>query len=293
MVIFIGMEKYYFLFGLAFVWLIFAVAYDLKKKEVPNWLNFSLIGFALAYRAFYSAYSSDLMFFIFGLAGFGVFMALGNLFYYSRLFAGGDAKLLMGLGAVLPFEGWRDFIFVGAGFVALLFLAGAIYSLIYSFFIAGKDYAKFRRELANNWQKNKFIVIYSGILALALLIFAYLLGLGFGLGLMVALMMFSISILYIYLKAVDSCMIKLVDAGRLTEGDWLVSDIKLGRALIKKTVHGLSLEDIRRLRKAGKKVLIKEGIPFTPAILISFLVMVFFLAVLGFDFERMIFLLLS
>lgn len=84
-----GIEKYYFLFGLALVWIIFAVIYDLKKREVPNWLNFSLIAFALAYRAFYSSYASDWMFLVFGLAGFGMFLILGNLFYYSHLFAGG------------------------------------------------------------------------------------------------------------------------------------------------------------------------------------------------------------
>ena len=75
-------------------------------------------------------------------------------------------------------------------------------------------------------------------------------------------------------------MIKLVKAGDLTEGDWLVGDIKLGRGVIKKTVDGLSVNDILKLRKAGKSVLIKEGIPFTPAFLMAFVVMVFFGAAL-------------
>lgn len=199
----------------------------------------------------------------------------------------------MGLGAVLPFEKWWDFVYAGAGFVALLFLVGAVYSLIYSLFIAFGNHSKFKKKFISDWQKNKFILIYTGVLALALLIFACLFGLGFKSGLIFAVLMFFISILYIYLKAVDSCMIKLVEPGKLTEGDWTVSDIKLRTGIIKKTVHGLSIEDIAKLRKARRMVLIKEGIPFTPAILISFLAMVFFVAVLGFDFEKMIFLLLS
>jgi hypothetical protein len=35
---------------------------DLKKREVPNWLNFSLVVFALAYRAFYSVINNDSLF---------------------------------------------------------------------------------------------------------------------------------------------------------------------------------------------------------------------------------------
>ena len=56
---------------------------------------------ALAYRAGVSVFSWDYRFFIYGLAGFGIFFILGHVFYYSRVFAGGDAKLMIGLGPVL------------------------------------------------------------------------------------------------------------------------------------------------------------------------------------------------
>ena len=65
-------------------------------------------------------------------------------------------------------------------------------------------------------------------------------------------------------------MIKNRDPWKLTEGDWLERDVKIGRKVIKKSVHGLSLKEIRILRKAKKKVLIKEGVPFTPAFLFAF-----------------------
>ena len=78
-------------------------------------------------------------------------------------------------------------------------------------------------------------------------------------------------------------MVKLIGPRRLTEGDWLDRDVKVGRHLIRANVHGLSAKDIEKLRKAGKKVWIKEGIPFVPTFLIA-LLMVLFLAVSGFDF---------
>ena len=81
-----------FLICLAFVWIVFASVQDLKSREVANWLNFSLIIFALGFRFFYSLFNNNFNFLYQGLIGLGIFFVLGNLFYYGRMFAGGDAK---------------------------------------------------------------------------------------------------------------------------------------------------------------------------------------------------------
>ena len=94
-----------FLFVLALIWIVFATIQDLRKREVANWLNFSLIIFALGFRFFYSLFSDIGFNFLYqGLIGFGIFFILGNLLYYGKMFAGGDAKLMIALGAVLPFS---------------------------------------------------------------------------------------------------------------------------------------------------------------------------------------------
>ena len=69
-------------------------------------------------------------------------------------------------------------------------------------------------------------------------------------------------------------MLKLVSPGKLIEGDWLKDDVNVGKRVIKKTVHGLSREDIKFLKKAKKKVWIGGGVPFTPAFLIALIVFV-------------------
>ena len=92
---------YEFLLILGLIWLIAGSVFDIKKREIPNWLSFSLIIFALSYRLVYSVINSNIMFFAYGLFGFFLFFILAYVFYYARIFAGGDAKLLMGLGAVL------------------------------------------------------------------------------------------------------------------------------------------------------------------------------------------------
>jgi len=280
----IGIERYYFLFALAFIWIVIACVQDLRRREIDNWLNFSLVAFALAYRAFYSIHINDFMFFVYGLVGFALFFAFANLFYYSGVFAGGDAKLLMGLGAVLPFSSLMDFAYVGLGFVMLLFFVGAIYSLIYSAFLVVGNYKKFASEFGKNIGTRKNWILAS-IFALVFVIFIYSL---FGVDWLVLIfgVLFAVFVflLLAYAKSLEVCMIKLVLPSNLTEGDWLVNDIKLNGKIIRKTVHGLSFGDIAKLRRNGKKVLIKEGIPFTPAFLIAFVIMVFFLAVSGLEF---------
>ena len=90
----------YILIIVAFIWMIFATISDIKTKEVPNWLNFSLIIIAFSLRAFQSLIFKNLFYFLFGVIGFIVFFIIANLMYYTKQWGGGDAKLLMGLGII-------------------------------------------------------------------------------------------------------------------------------------------------------------------------------------------------
>ncbi len=66
-------------------------------------------------------------------------------------------------------------------------------------------------------------------------------------------------------------MIKYIPTSKLTEGDWLEQDIYKNKKLIyKRNPLGIDKKDIEKILKANiKKVLIKEGIPFVPSILIA------------------------
>ena len=270
------MEEYYFLFGLAALFSIFAIFVDFKKREVPNWLNFSLIGFALAYRAFYSIHSKDVSYFVFGVIGFAIFFTLAYGFYFARAFAGGDAKLLMGFGIILPYNEIPELIYFSILFISALFSLGAIYSLIYSLFIVSKRKDRFYLEFVKKIKKIHKIFFFLCIILIGALLSNNLLGwVSF-------LSILGLFLLYIYISILDKCMIIKLDASSLSEGDWLDKNVNVGNKIIKKSVHGLSLKDIKILKKANKKVYIKEGIPFTPAFLIS-LITVFFFLFLGFQ----------
>src|SRR3989304_496776 len=110
-----------FLVVLMLIWLVFAVIQDLRTREIANWLNFSLIVFALGFRFFYELFSDiNFVFFYQGLLGLGIFFVLGTLLYYGRIFAGGDAKLMMSLGRILPF--FKSFFFI-----LIIFLIGLLF----------------------------------------------------------------------------------------------------------------------------------------------------------------------
>ncbi|MGV8142419.1 MAG: prepilin peptidase [Candidatus Pacearchaeota archaeon] len=263
------MYEYIFLYALAFLAILFAVVQDFRFREISNWVTFSLISFVLAYRLIYSIFYDNLSFFLFGLGGVIIFVIFGYLLYYGRVFAGGDAKLLFGLGGIFPYNSLADYLFYGFGFVLFLLLIGVAYTLIYSFFIAFANWNKFFRDFRKNVHKNRWLFFLSLVAGLFILFtsvsFFYSI---------VPMVMF---IVFIYAKSLEStCMIKLVSPEQLTEGDWLVSDIKLGKKVIHKTVHGLSYEEIILLRKNKKNVWIKSGVPFAPAFLFALIFFMYF-----------------
>ena len=98
-----NMIEVIFLFLIGLLWILFASVQDLRKREVANWISFSLIVFALGFRFFFSLFNERWGFFLQGLIGLVIFFLIGNLLYYSRMFAGGDAKLMIALGPILAF----------------------------------------------------------------------------------------------------------------------------------------------------------------------------------------------
>ena len=335
-----------FLFVLALVFIAFAVLQDLKSREIANWLNWSLIIFALGFRFFWGLFegeainlafgkslifslvflgiplllfylfekassseikifkrkfsnaaiydllvslffivvlllsllggvsswfsSGGLMFFYQGLIGFGIFFVLGNLFYYSKMFAGGDAKLMIALGAVLPFS--LDFFFnlkIFVLFILCFLVVGAIYGLVATMFLSFRRWKEFRKEFSVQFRKNIWLICGILILAIVVLFLGRIDSMLQWLG----VVLFILPYLYVYAKAVDEvCMVRNVAVSKLTEGDWLYKDVRVQGKVIKANWDGLEKKDIELL-KSKKKVWIRYGIQFAPVFLISFLLL--------------------
>ncbi len=261
-----------FLITLALIWIIFATFQDLMNREVANWLNFSLIIFALEFRFFYGLFNgAGFGLFYQGLIGLGIFLVLGNVFYYGRMFAGGDAKLLMALGAILPLsENFMINVNYFLSFFALFLITGVIYGFIWSFTMFFRNTKSFMKEFPRQFQKNKKIMLLITLFAIIFLILGFYYTEFFYL----AIFTFIFPYLLVYAKTIDECcMIKKLKINRLREGDWLYKDIKVGKKTIKATWDGLSKRNIELIKKKKiKYIQIRQGIPFVPVFLISFLI---------------------
>ena len=267
------MFEIYFLVALAVVWMIFASVQDVRNREIANWLNFSIIIFALGARFFYSLFSDNFGFFYQGLIGLVIFFALGNLLYYARFFAGGDTKLMIAMGTILPFTTsfLNNLKIFFAFFTAFLFV-GAIYTIFSSLFISIKNFNKFKKEFSRQLIKNKKVIYPVLIFGLVFMVVGFLDSLFLILGISI----FVFPYIYIYAKAVDeSCMIKKIKTSQLTEGDWLYKDVRVGKRIIKAKWDGLKREEINQIRRKYKSILVKYGLPFSPVFLISFLILIY------------------
>jgi len=265
------MEEVIVLFVLGLAWIIAASVEDIKKREVANWISFSLIIFALGFRLFYSLFSnSGFGFFYQGLIGLGVFLILGNILYYARMFAGGDAKLMIALGPILGFStSFAVNLKIYAFFLFLFLLVGAVYGLVITIFISFKHFKCFKIDF-NKRIKNKGWLKFVMILGLAFLVLGFFETMIFFLGILT----FIFPYFYFYAKSVDSsCMVREVNTKDLTEGEWLYEKLQIGKKIIKPSWEGISKEDLKTIRKKYKKIKIRHGIPFVPVFLIAFLIL--------------------
>lgn len=271
------MYEIIFLYVLTFIWILFAVVQDIKSREIADWLNYSLIIFAIGFRFFYSLFNGGFEFLYQGLIGLGIFFILGNLFYYSKFFAGGDAKLMIALGAVLPFSYTFgvNLRYMGI-FLLIFFIVAVVYSLGASIILSIKYRKRFKKEFKKLWKKNKMGVVRKIFMVLGLIFMV--LGLYWNILFYLGILAFIFPLLFVFAKAVDeACMVKKVNVSKLTIGDWLYKDVKIGKKIIKAKWDGLLKKDIALLKKHKKEIWVRYGVPFSPVFLISFVLLCIYL----------------
>jgi Flp pilus assembly protein protease CpaA len=275
-----------FILFLGLMALIFASFTDIKKKEVPNWVCFALIVFVIGIRFFVSLFSYDWDFFIQGVLWLGIFLIIGNIFYYGRMFAGGDAKLMIALGSVIAFGSDFWFNFDKALLFLTIFLISALfYSLICSLYLVFSNWKAFHSKMGYYSKLNKKMIGALVFIGVLFFVWGFIDMVFFYMGLLIVFTPFF----YVYAKSIDeSVMVKKISVSKLVEGDWLYKDVKIGRRTIKASWDGLSKEEIKFLRKKLKKVMIKDGIAFVPNFLISYILWLVFVF-MGIDVAGLIY----
>jgi Flp pilus assembly protein protease CpaA len=242
---------------IVFIALAIASYTDIKKREVPDWLSFSFIAASLAYALSRSVVDWSLIPITNSILGLAIFWIIANILYYGRLFAGGDAKLLAGIGAALG---------INLSFLINTLIIGGLYGLVYSLVLALIHIKTVKAEFGKvKIKKIPFILLAFFSLALGIIMNSFVFYL------ITALAVIS-PLLYAFTFAVEkSALIKLVHPEKLAEGDWLASDLKIGNQMIKSNFEGLSKSEISLIKKANKPVKIKYGLPFVPVFFLAFL----------------------
>ena len=271
-----------FLIGIALLWTLIAVIQDFRKREVANWWNFSLIAFVLVFRAFVALNTRDVWYLYWGLIGLAVGFVLANLFYYARMFAGGDAKLLMALGTVIPLSNsFLSNLHLFARFILLFIILGSLYGLVYSLVLIILNFGEFRKAFSNYYLQYRLLSWIAIVVAFVFGIFFSFIG--FYMGVVLSIVVLLLPFLLISAKAIeDSCLSKKIAVRDLTIGDWLSEDVKAGGRVIKPNWEGLDERELALIQKKlkNKKVAVKYGIPFTPSFLLGLLALVFLIKLL-------------
>lgn len=218
------------------------------------------------------------------LMGFVLSLIVAYGMFYLGQWGGGDSKLIMGLGTILGFNIFP--LFGKNNFWLLILIAsivfcGAMYGLVWSIFLAIKNRKIFIKHL-NLWLQKRQLTIARRIMLVILLLmmiailtivpneFKILL-------LTFVVMLYFIFYVWLFVKVIEeTCMIKEIPIGKLTEGDWILKDVYIGKKYITGPKDlGVSREQIESLKKYAAKgkiktITIKEGIPFIPAFLIAY-----------------------
>ncbi len=269
------------IFSVCLIGLIIATITDIKTREVPDWLNFSLIASGIGLNLIFSLQLKDPRFIINSLAGFTGFFIIAWVMFYSGQWGGGDSKILMGLGALIGLDlSFRKTMLLD--FLINSLVAGAAYGLLWSFGLTIKKWKLVIKELKKTSSDEKVVATKKLLFFIVIiLIGAALINKNITLKFVLtglALLTLSTFYLWIYIKAIEkSAMLKYVAPDKLTEGDWIAKDVVIkGKHICGPKDLGISNNQIAELislykKKKVNRILIKEGIPFVPSFLIAFI----------------------
>ena len=267
---------------IGFVVLLIGSYTDFKTREVPDWVNFGLIGIGFGVNLLFSIVYWKINFILASAIGFGIFFAIAWLMFQFGQWGGGDSKMLMGLGALFGIDFLAKRFFL-VHFLANALIIGALYGILWSIFLIFKNKKKFIKVFKSSMKNKKVVLTKKIILALfiILILFSAVIPDSF-MRLMLLYLAIVIALtfyLWIVVKAVESsCMLKYVKPQQLTEGDWIAKEVKIdGKYITGPKDLGIEKKNIRKLielYKKGKvkKILIKEGIPFVPSFFIAYVI---------------------
>lgn len=251
---------------------------DIRTREVPDLLSYGLIIFAVAYRLGEGLLAGSWLPVLDMLLGAFILGGVGLLMFFAGQWGGADTKLAVGLGALLGlWLGNYDALF----FLLLLLFGGAVYGLGYTIMLAARNRKEFKKAFMKQLRERRTTLMRRGMLLAIFLLLVSLLFIPRSYVIPVLVLLVTVYLffyLWLLVRSVErGILIKRYPVGKLTEGDWILEDVKArGRRICGPRDLGISKAQIAALKQHKvRSVLVKEGIPFVPSFLIAFILLPF------------------
>ena len=260
------------LFTLVFVALTIATLTDIYKKEVPDTVTYSLVILGFSLNIFLGLIHKDLSYMYESLAGFLFASLIGLILFYTAQWGGGDAKLIMGIGATVGLPISLQGVPFLVIFIINSFLVGALYGVAWiatlALFNLELVVTKVRENLSDTKKLGLLGVVF---IFIALLIPVFTVDIIQEMALLYVGFLFLLSLFPFLLVSIriveDEVMQEQRSVEDLVPGDWVLE--QPDGFEINKT--GISEEDIEELKESNiESILVKKGIPFVPSFLIAF-----------------------
>ncbi len=252
--------------------------YDLKTTDMLDWLAIAMIVLGFGLHAAESFVTASWEPMIAWLTVVGFFFTFSLFMYYAGYWGGGDGELLIAIGSLLPSS-----LLFSLNFFINSFLVGGIYSIAYAVILTAKNNKikkAFAARLKGDIRPISLLVLstFSILFIMFYFLTPWLIFFPFA----ISLLLFSMLILYRLAKVVEKVgFYRSVRTSQLKEGDMIGEDLPKLK-IYKKLIRGLTKEEIKKIRKAKRTVMIREGVRYGPVFPLALAFTLYYGSVFGF-----------
>ena len=237
---------------------------DIRIREVPDLLSFSLLGIGLILGLERSLATTSFLPFTLSVVTAALAFSIGAALYYLGQWGGGDAKLLAGVASF----------FTPSTFLAYFFyvlVMGSVFGLLWTVWLVVKDYEVVSSKAS--LLKHKYVVLIVLLTGAVTTTTLFVLGKD-GVAALVGLATFvvlSTGALYALKKAENTLLFDNKPVSTLVPGDWLAHSVSVDGTLIENKGQGLTEKEVSLLKTSEfETVRVKDGLPFVPSFLLAY-----------------------
>ena len=268
-------EAYYIFAIVAVIGAAIGSYVDLKELWIPDSVNYFMIAFGLTGHAIISILNSNPYPILFSFIAFSILWAIGYVTSHFGVWGGGDAKMLMGFGALLA---TFPTVAIWPFLITVIFnaiFAGFVISLITMTYLILINFSRFKTEFKSNLNKYKILLFLASLTLILPLIGILLKNLFIA---YIGIVVFPAALLLLTAKSIENISLhKLISPSKLMEGDWILDEIKIKDFNYVPKRSGVTkseLEKLKSLEAAGeiKTINVKFGFPLGPGILAGLII---------------------